>query len=123
MTHLTGTQRAQYVQGMFTRIASRYDLMNRLMTFGQDAVWRREVIQRADLPTKEGQLLDLGAGTGDLGFEALRQAPNTTSIEADFTFEMLRVGKQRMTSQLSSQSTDQTSLSWSVSDAKPAISQ
>ena len=74
MTHLTGNQRAQYVQGMFTRIASSYDLMNRLMTFGQDAAWRKEVIQRADLPRIGGQLLDLGAGTGDLGFEALRKA-------------------------------------------------
>ena len=113
MTHLTGNQRAQYVQGMFTRIASRYDLMNRLMTFGQDAVWRKEVIRLADLPTRGGQILDLGAGTGDLGFEALRQHPETISVEADFTFEMLRVGRQRMVSQ----PTSQTTISWSVADA------
>jgi demethylmenaquinone methyltransferase/2-methoxy-6-polyprenyl-1,4-benzoquinol methylase len=117
MTHLTGNQRAQYVQGMFTRIASRYDLMNRLMTFGQDAAWRKEVIRRAGLPLKGGQLLDLGAGTGDLGFEALRQHSETISVEADFTFEMLRVGQQRMISQRSNQPTDQTSISWTASDA------
>jgi demethylmenaquinone methyltransferase/2-methoxy-6-polyprenyl-1,4-benzoquinol methylase len=117
MTHLTGIQRAQYVQGMFSRIAPNYDLMNRLMTFGQDAAWRKEVVRLASLPPNRGQMLDLGAGTGDLGFEVLRQAPDTLSIEADFTFEMLRVGQQRMTSQLSSQLTDRTSLFWSVSDA------
>ena len=49
MTQLTGNERAAYVQNMFTRIASRYDLMNRLMTFGQDPRWRREVIRRAGL--------------------------------------------------------------------------
>ena len=117
MTYLTGNQLAQYVQAMFTRIAPSYDLMNRLMTFGQDAAWRKEVIRHADLPQKSGQLLDLGAGTGDLGFEALRQAPDTASIEADFTFEMLRVGQQRMTSRSPSQLNPQSSISWSAADA------
>ena len=117
MTHLTGNQRARYVQGMFTRIASSYDLMNRLMTFGQDAAWRNEVIQHADLPREGGQLLDLGAGTGDLGFEALRQFPGTLSVEADFTLEMLRVGQQRMSSRSPSQPIAQTSISWSAANA------
>jgi hypothetical protein len=57
---------------MFGRIAKRYDLMNQLMTAGQDTRWRREVIRKAQLPSK-GSLLDLGAGTGDLAREALRQ--------------------------------------------------
>ena len=117
MTHLTGNQRAQYVQGMFTRIAPRYDLMNRLMTFGQDTAWRKEVIRRAGLPPEGGQLLDLGAGTGDLGFEALRRYPDTLSVEADFTFEMLLVGQQRMASPSSRMSTNQSSISWSAADA------
>jgi demethylmenaquinone methyltransferase/2-methoxy-6-polyprenyl-1,4-benzoquinol methylase len=117
MTHLTGNQRAQYVQGMFTRIASSYDLMNRLMTFGQDAAWRREVIKHTGLPQKGAKLLDLGAGTGDLGFEALRKAPDTFSIEADFTIEMLRVGQQRVASQSPSQPITQSSISWSAADA------
>ncbi len=95
MTHLTGSERAQYVQGMFTRIAIDYDLMNRLMTFGQDVIWRREVIRRANLSPKGSFILDLGGGTGDLGFEALRQNPANRPIEADFTLEMLRVGQQR----------------------------
>lgn len=108
MTHLTGSERAQYVQGMFTRIASDYDLMNRLMTFGQDAFWRKEVIRRANLAPKGSLLLDLGGGTGDLGFEALRQNPATRPIEADFTLEMLRVGQERQEGQ---------DLSWATADA------
>lgn len=95
MTNLTGTERADYVQGMFTRIAHRYDLMNRIMTAGQDARWRRGVIQRADLPFGRSLLLDLGAGTGDLAFDALQQHPDTTPIAADFTLAMMQVGKNR----------------------------
>jgi len=80
MTNLTGKERAQYVQGMFTRIAYRYDFMNRLMTGGQDVQWRKEVIRLAQLKSSASSsrtmsLLDLGAGTGDLAREALRQSP------------------------------------------------
>ena len=63
LANLTGLERARYVQDMFTRIAQRYDLMNRVMTVGQDVRWRREVIRRAQIP-REGRILDLGAGVG-----------------------------------------------------------
>jgi demethylmenaquinone methyltransferase/2-methoxy-6-polyprenyl-1,4-benzoquinol methylase len=94
MSHLTGRQRSQYVRGMFARIAGRYDLMNRLMTLGQDARWRRDVIRRAELRPGD-RLLDLGAGTGDIAFEAVRRRPGVRPIAADFTLEMMRVGKAR----------------------------
>ena len=62
MAHLQGQERAQYVQSMFARIAGRYDLMNRLMTGGQDIKWRRYVIRQANLP-RNGRLLDIATGT------------------------------------------------------------
>lgn len=94
MTRLTGQERASYVQDMFTRIAGRYDLMNRLMTGGQDIRWRRQVIQLACL--RPGAiLLDLGTGTGDLAREALVQSPQARVVAADFTLEMMRVGQER----------------------------
>jgi demethylmenaquinone methyltransferase / 2-methoxy-6-polyprenyl-1,4-benzoquinol methylase len=88
------SERARYVQGMFGRIAPHYDLLNRLMTAGQDRAWRRQVIQLAGLPDG-GRLLDLGAGTGDLSGEALRQHPSSRPLAADFTPGMLRVGQPR----------------------------
>jgi demethylmenaquinone methyltransferase/2-methoxy-6-polyprenyl-1,4-benzoquinol methylase len=92
MTHLTGKERGEYVQDMFTRIAHRYDIMNRLMTAGQDVHWREQVIRQAGL--KPGaNLLDLGAGTGDLAREALKQHPEAKVVAADFTLEMMRVGR------------------------------
>jgi demethylmenaquinone methyltransferase/2-methoxy-6-polyprenyl-1,4-benzoquinol methylase len=64
------------------------------MTAGQDIRWRREVIQRARLP-ESGCILDLGTGTGDLALEALRQSPRGLPVGADFTLEMMQVGKSR----------------------------
>lgn len=93
MTQLTGQERATYVQNMFTRIAKRYDLMNRLMTGGQDVRWRKIVIQLAQLKN-DSSLLDLGTGTGDLAREALTQFPQANVIAADFTLEMMRVGQR-----------------------------
>jgi len=94
MANLSGAERARYVQNMFSRIAGRYDLMNRLMTAGQDRSWRREVIQCLALPP-QGGLLDLGAGTGDLAREALEHYPGCRPVAADFTLEMMLAGKQR----------------------------
>ncbi|NLG73758.1 MAG: ubiquinone/menaquinone biosynthesis methyltransferase [Chloroflexi bacterium] len=107
MTNLTGTERSQYVQSMFTRIARHYDLMNRLMTAGQDLRWRKMVIQLADLP-EGGLLLDLGTGTGDLAYEALCQVPSVQTVAADFTLEMMRIGKAKP---------ERSTLQWTAADA------
>jgi demethylmenaquinone methyltransferase/2-methoxy-6-polyprenyl-1,4-benzoquinol methylase len=106
VANLSGNERAGYVQDMFARIAPRYDLMNRLMTAGQDGRWRREVIRRAGVPPG-GSLLDLGTGTGDLAMEAQRQSPHSRSIAADFTLEMMQVGRGRPQADL---------LRWSAAD-------
>ncbi len=101
MTQLTGQERATYVQNMFTQIAKRYDLMNRLMTGFQDVRWRMQVIRLARL-TNDASLLDLGTGTGDLAREALTQFPQAKIIAADFTLEMMRVGQKTGTLNFSS---------------------
>lgn len=95
------------IQRMFERIARRYDLMNRLMTFGQDLRWRQEVIRLVQLESG-GRLLDLGAGTGDLSYESLRQYPGCRVVAADFTVPMMQVGRRRPGS---------TSILWVAADA------
>jgi demethylmenaquinone methyltransferase / 2-methoxy-6-polyprenyl-1,4-benzoquinol methylase len=91
MAHLKGKERAAYVQNMFGRIAGRYNLMNRLMTFGQDMRWRRFVVRQANLKSGD-KLLDLATGTGDIAFEALKAVPSITAVGADFSTPMMRVG-------------------------------
>jgi len=85
---------------MFGHIAARYDLMNRVMTLGQDSHWRRAVIRLANLPPG-GRLLDLGAGTGDLARLAVQHDPACQTVAADFTLEMMRVGRLRTPDSLS----------------------
>jgi demethylmenaquinone methyltransferase/2-methoxy-6-polyprenyl-1,4-benzoquinol methylase len=61
----TGEAKVRAVRGMFDAIAPRYDLVNRVMTFGLDRGWRRKAVAALALPP--GSLvLDLAAGTGDL---------------------------------------------------------
>lgn len=107
MANLTGKERGAYVQKMFTHIAPRYDLMNRLMTVGQDIVWRKKVVQLARLQPGQ-RMLDLGAGTGDIAFEAFQNLPGIQPLAADFTLEMMRVGKRRPWGDI---------LPWSAADA------
>ncbi|MCJ7678288.1 MAG: class I SAM-dependent methyltransferase, partial [Anaerolineales bacterium] len=94
MSELAGEARARYVRRMFGRIAPRYDLLNRLMTFGQDRRWRREAVRRMDLQASP-RVLDVGAGTGDLAFEVLKRQPEATLVALDFTPEMMELGRRR----------------------------
>jgi demethylmenaquinone methyltransferase/2-methoxy-6-polyprenyl-1,4-benzoquinol methylase len=87
----TAEEKPVYVNHMFARIAATYDLMNRLMTFGQDQRWRRELIDLCQLPAR-GLLLDVGTGTGDIAYETMRLHPAVQAFGADFTYEMMAVG-------------------------------
>ncbi len=86
--------KAAYVNQMFAGIAHRYDLLNRLMTGGQDVNWRREVVALCRLPAS-GRLLDIGTGTGDIAYEAKRTRRDAEVIGCDFTLEMMEVGRRK----------------------------
>lgn len=60
-----GERKARAVEEMFDKIAPRYELVNRLMTFGLDAGWRRRAVRELHLDPGE-RVVDLGCGTGDL---------------------------------------------------------
>ncbi len=79
---------AAQVSALFSRIARRYDRMNRLMTFGWDRHWRRLAARRA-APGSDDLILDLGAGTGDLSLAILRELPSARVVGADFNPRML----------------------------------
>ncbi len=88
MTQEDNPKREDKVQHMFTRIAGRYDLMNRIMSGGRDIAWRRKTVRSLRLHPGE-KVLDLGTGTGDLSCEALRQQPELDITAGDFTLGMM----------------------------------
>jgi len=95
MNFTSSAEKRQYVQAMFGRIAHRYDLMNRLMTLGQDVGWRRVMVHAAALPPG-GRFLDVATGTGDVAFAALRdEARPRLVIGADFSLPMLHLARMR----------------------------
>lgn len=86
------TKRAHAVQGMFGRIAHRYDLLNRLLSLGQDQRWRRLVTARVASLAPE-RLLDVCAGTGDL---ALGMRGVDRVYGCDFCLPMLGLARHKM---------------------------
>ncbi len=82
----TGTEKTARVRAMFDTIAPRYDLVNRLMTFGLDQVWRRSTVAALALPGGS-RVLDLACGTGDLSRLARRTGYDV--VGADLSAGML----------------------------------
>lgn len=86
-----GEEKTRTVQTMFDTIAGRYELVNRLMTFGLDARWRRRAVR--DLYLAPGsKVLDVAAGTGDFTRELFRQGH--FGFATDLSFGMLAAGRK-----------------------------
>jgi demethylmenaquinone methyltransferase/2-methoxy-6-polyprenyl-1,4-benzoquinol methylase len=88
--------KSTYVRRMFGRIATVYDLMNRLMTVGLDGRWRAFAARQVALGPGE-RALDIGTGTGDLAIAVARAgATDSTVVGVDFTAEMLERGRAKV---------------------------
>ncbi|HEX9779392.1 MAG TPA: bifunctional demethylmenaquinone methyltransferase/2-methoxy-6-polyprenyl-1,4-benzoquinol methylase UbiE [Geopsychrobacteraceae bacterium] len=84
------------VRQMFDTIAPRYDLLNRLLSFGVDRRWRRFAVARLQVP-EGGCVLDIATGTCDVALEIARMtADSVTIVGEDFTQGMLVHGQQKL---------------------------
>ena len=87
-------EKAGMVHGVFTRVASRYDLMNDLMSAGIHRLWKDAMMDW--LAPRAGQrLLDVAGGTGDIAFRFLARAPEARATVLDMTESMLIEGQKR----------------------------
>lgn len=87
-------EKAGLVHGVFTNVASKYDLMNDVMSGGVHRLWKDAMMDW--LAPRAGQrLLDVAGGTGDIAFRFLRRAPGASAVVCDMTEGMLIEGRKR----------------------------
>src|SRR5262245_3946362 len=80
---------------MFDAIAPRYDLLNRLISFGIDQRWRRATARALTL-SAGARVLDLATGTGDLALCVARTTPQTRVVGLDPSPKMLEIGRRKI---------------------------
>ncbi|CAN5789718.1 bifunctional demethylmenaquinone methyltransferase/2-methoxy-6-polyprenyl-1,4-benzoquinol methylase UbiE [soil metagenome] len=87
--------KAAYVRDMFGASAPRYDLLNKLLSFGIDKGWRDQAVAAA-LQDHPERILDVATGTADLAIALKRAAPNAEIIGVDFAEPMLALGRRKI---------------------------
>jgi len=83
-----------YTEQNFSEVAPRYDFITRVLSFGRDAAWKRNLISL--LPYHESPVcVDLACGTGDIAFLLARKYPQSRIIGVDITEPMLDIAHRR----------------------------
>ena len=104
-------QKAGMVHGVFTNVASKYDIMNDVMSAGIHRVWKDAMMDW--LAPRPGQrLLDVAGGTGDVSFRFLKRAGSAEAVVLDMTESMLVEGRKRAEAEAMA-----SHLDWIVGDA------
>ena len=102
----------ELVQGVFSSVSGKYDLMNDAMSFGIHRYWKSAFVDWIG-PRDHHRILDLAGGTGDIAFRVLRRAPGASATVLDLTEDMLTEGQKR-----SAQNRINGRIDWIVGDAQ-----
>ena len=90
-------EKTNLVRDVFTSVASKYDIMNDLMSGGMHRLWKKEFI--AQIPDFHGKLLDMASGTGDIArkyyAKAKEEGINPEITACDASIEMLKEGRNK----------------------------
>ncbi|MFM2328937.1 MAG: hypothetical protein RLZZ494_1040 [Pseudomonadota bacterium] len=88
--------KARKVKGVFDSVASKYDVMNDLMSMGLHRAWKAYTVAVANLKTGD-KVLDIAGGTGDLARAFARKVGGTgTVVHTDINYAMLSTGRDRL---------------------------
>jgi demethylmenaquinone methyltransferase/2-methoxy-6-polyprenyl-1,4-benzoquinol methylase len=104
-------EKAGRVRGVFTSVASRYDIMNDVMSGGVHRLWKDAMMDWL-APRRGQRLLDVAGGTGDIAFRFLRRAGQAEAVVLDLTEPMLTEGRKRAEA-----ARMESMLDWVVGDA------
>ena len=91
---VTPEEKTAAVQGVFGSVATKYDIMNDLMSGGVHRLWKDRFI-REIRPRNGLDYLDVAGGTGDIAFRIKKRAPKSNITLCDLTPDMLAVGRDR----------------------------
>ncbi len=86
--------KAGLVHGVFSNVASKYDVMNDVMSVGIHRLWKDAMMDWL-APRSDQRLLDVAGGTGDIAFRFLKRAPGASAVVLDMTESMLVEGRKR----------------------------
>jgi demethylmenaquinone methyltransferase/2-methoxy-6-polyprenyl-1,4-benzoquinol methylase len=90
------SEKGRRIRDMFEGIAPRYDLLNRLLSFGIDRRWRAFAVKQLRIP-EGGRALDVATGTADVALEIAARTPSSVQIVGeDFTQRMLVLGREKV---------------------------
>ena len=92
-------ERQGLVNGVFARVADRYDLMNDLMSGGLHRLWKDDLVGWLAPPRSAAEFahLDVAGGTGDVALRVIRAGGSgTTSVICDISAQMLAAGQRRI---------------------------
>jgi demethylmenaquinone methyltransferase / 2-methoxy-6-polyprenyl-1,4-benzoquinol methylase len=94
LNNINPEDKKRFIKNLFDDIVPTYDILNHLLSFGTDKLWRRRIFRKIR-PVKNRRALDLCCGTGDLSLLLQRHGAQTVSL--DFSLNMLSRGRQRNT--------------------------
>jgi demethylmenaquinone methyltransferase/2-methoxy-6-polyprenyl-1,4-benzoquinol methylase len=92
--HYKGSTKRERVEEMFDSIATRYDLLNKVLSAGIDKSWRKKAIDEL-IAIKPNAILDIATGTADLALECMRLKP-AEIIGIDISNKMLDIGRHKI---------------------------
>ena len=87
--------KATDIQQMFTAIADKYDLLNRLLSFGRDRAWRKFAVSQCGL-TPRGLALDVATGTGEMALLLAQRYSESKIVGVDFSPDMMAQARAKL---------------------------
>jgi demethylmenaquinone methyltransferase/2-methoxy-6-polyprenyl-1,4-benzoquinol methylase len=103
----------RYVRTLFATIADRYDLITRVLSYGQDRRWKRRLVSMA-APAPGMSALDLATGTGDIAFALAERGANVVGL--DLTPRMIELARGKQAAQVPGTGDERAALHFIVGD-------